>query len=441
MLVRIFLHLDAWAITLLLSTNPPGKWRKKPDPEVLPLNGHGGSTQVGIVGAGPAGLLLSQLLGRQGIESVVLERQSQAYVEARIRAGLLEQGTVDLLQQAGVGARLAKEGLTHEGIEICHHGKRHRIDLKGLSGGKVVTVYGQTEVTKDLIEANLGAERRIVFEAENVSIHDIDGDRPMIRYVKDGEAFELSCAIIAGCDGYHGVCRRSLPKDALSIFERTYPFAWLGILADTKPVSDELIYASGNDGFALFSMRSPTRSRIYLQCRPDEKLGDWPDERIWEVLRGRLDGQAAEALETGPAIEKSVTPMRSFVVEPMRFGRLFLAGDAAHIVPPTGAKGLNLAVADIGILAEALTAFFETNRTDLMDAYSATCLRRVWKVQRFSWWMTSMLHRFPDGGDFGRRMQDAELSYVTTSTAAATTLAENYVGLPFGRAAIRSAKR
>lgn len=387
--------------------------------------------QVGIVGAGPAGLLLSQLLHRRGIETVIIERQSQSYVKGRIRAGLLEQGTVDLLHEAGVGERLAREGLIHEGIEICHDGLRRRIDLKRLSGGKVVAVYGQTEVTKDLIDASQTAGREIVFEADNASVHDINEDRPTIRYEKDGARHELTCAIIAGCDGFHGICRRSVPSDAIRTFERIYPFAWLGIMADTRPVSDELIYCRHADGFALFSMRSSTRSRIYLQCRPDEDLVAWPDDRIWEALRARLDKEAAERLEVGLTIEKSVTPMRSFVAEPMRFGRLFLVGDAAHIVPPTGAKGLNLALADVRILAEALAAYFQENRTDLMNAYSATCLRRIWKAQRFSWWMTRMLHRFPDGSDFDHRMQAAELDYLTSSAAAMTTLAENYVGLSF----------
>ncbi len=387
--------------------------------------------QVGIVGAGPAGLLLSQLLHLQGIENVVIERRSRAHVEGRIRAGLLEQGTVDLLHRAGVGARLAKEGLTHEGIEICHDRQRQRIDLKALSGGKMVTIYGQTEITKDLIQASLATDRRILFDAEVVAIDGIDGKRPIIRYRQDGEPRELACEVVAGCDGYHGICRRGLPASALTVYERIYPFAWLGIMADARPVSEELVYTSHDDGFALFSMRSPTRSRIYLQCRPDEDLAAWPDKRIWETLRSRLDEEAAARLETGPIVDKGVTPMRSFVAEPMRFGRLFLAGDAAHIVPPTGAKGLNLAVADIRVLARALTALFKAGRHDLIDAYSATCLQRVWKAQRFSWWMTRLLHRFPDASGFDRQMQRAELDYVLGSNAGATTLAENYVGLPF----------
>ncbi|MDJ0937031.1 MAG: 4-hydroxybenzoate 3-monooxygenase [Kiloniellales bacterium] len=388
-------------------------------------------TQVGIVGAGPSGLLLSQLLHLAGIESVVLERRSRAYVEGRIRAGVLEQGTVELLDEAGVGERLHREGLVHGGIELAFAGRRHRIDFEDLTGGKAVTVYGQTEVTKDLNLAREAAGGDIVFEAEDVTLHDFDGDSPRLGYRKDGTEHQLRCEFIAGCDGFHGVSRRSVPAAALSTFERVYPFAWLGILADTKPVSEELIYARHERGFALFSMRSPTRSRLYIQCSPDEHLDDWPDERIWDELRSRLDAEAAARLESGPAIEKSVTPMRSFVAEPMRFGRLFLAGDAAHIVPPTGAKGLNLAAADVRYLSRALIAHFKEGRADLLDAYSETCLRRIWKAQRFSWWMTSLLHRFPEASGFGGRVQLAELDYVTSSRAAATALAENYVGLPF----------
>ncbi|MGH6895527.1 MAG: 4-hydroxybenzoate 3-monooxygenase [Geminicoccaceae bacterium] len=386
-------------------------------------------TQVGIVGAGPAGLLLSQLLHLQGIESVVLERRSRVYVEGRIRAGVLEQGTVDLLNEAQVGARMREFGLVHEGIELSFGGKRHRIDFRALTG-KAVTVYGQTEVTKDLIAARLAAGGRIVFEAEDVSVHDFEGDRPKIRFRKDGKAQTLACDFIGGCDGFHGVCRGSVPQDALTIYERIYPFAWLGILAATPPVSDELIYCHSERGFALFSMRSPTLSRLYIQCTPDENLDEWPDARIWDELRLRLGGDAAAALQSAPSLEKSVAPMRSFVAQPMRFGRLFLAGDAAHIVPPTGAKGLNLAAADVRVLARALVAFYASRRTDLIEAYSETCLRRVWKAQRFSWWMTSMLHRFPGRNPFEDQVQLAELDYVVGSKAASTALAENYVGLP-----------
>ena len=388
-------------------------------------------TQVGIVGAGPSGLLLSQLLHLAGIESVVLERRSRAYVEGRIRAGVLEQGTVDLLEAAGVGDRLCREGLVHGGIELAFGGERHRIDFEDLTGGKAVTVYGQTEVTKDLNRAREAAGGAVVFEAEEVRLRDFDGAQPRLTYRAEGAERELRCDFIAGCDGFHGISRRSVPAAAIATFERVYPFAWLGILADTKPVSEELIYARHERGFALFSMRSPSRSRLYIQCSPDEQLDDWPDERIWDELRLRLDPEAAARLETGPAIEKSVTPMRSFVAEPMRFGRLFLAGDAAHIVPPTGAKGLNLAAADVRYLSRALIAHYKEGRDDLLDAYSETCLRRIWKAQRFSWWMTSLLHRFPEESGFGGRVQLAELDYVTSSCAAATTLAENYVGLPF----------
>ncbi len=388
-------------------------------------------TQVGIVGAGPSGTLLSRLLRLRGIETVIVERRSRDYVEGRIRAGVLEQGTVDLLNDADVGERMRREGLVHEGIEISLNGRLHRIDLRALTGGSAVTVYGQTEIQKDLNEALLAAHGQLLFEAEDVSIHDIDSDRPRIRYRMDGEVQELACDYIAGCDGFHGICRKSIPEGTLKTFERVYPFAWLGILSETTPVNDELIYAQNERGFALFSMRSHTMSRLYLQCRPDEDLDEWPDERIWKELRLRLGGEAAERLQSGPSIEKSVTPMRSFVAEPMQYGRLFLAGDAAHIVPPTGAKGLNLAAADVRVLFQALCEFYGAGRSDLLDAYSDTCLRRVWKAQRFSWWMTSMLHRFPEGSPFDNNVQLAELDYLTSSQAAKTSLAENYVGLPF----------
>jgi p-hydroxybenzoate 3-monooxygenase len=388
-------------------------------------------TQVGIVGAGPSGLLLSQLLYLHGIESVVLELRTRDYVEGRIRAGVLEQGTVDLLHVAQVGQRMHREGLVHGGIELSVDGRRHRIDFEDLTSGGTVTIYGQTEITKDLNEARIAAGGQIVFEAEDVRIHDFDGDSPRITYRKDDEERELACEFIAGCDGFHGVCRRSVPEGTLETFERVYPFAWLGILAETPPVSKELIYARHERGFALFSMRSPTLSRLYIQCEPDENLNEWPDERIWAELQLRLGGETAEALKTAPSIEKSVTPMRSFVAEPMRFGRLFLAGDAAHIVPPTGAKGLNLAAADVRMLSRALIAFYTNGGSDLLDSYSESCLRRVWKAQRFSWWMTSLLHRFPDGSEFGGRVHLAELDYLTSSRAASTALAENYVGLPY----------
>jgi len=382
------------------------------------------------VGAGPSGLLLSQILHLAGIENVVLERRTRAYVEGRIRAGVLEQGTVDLLDQAHVGERMHREGLVHGGIELCVDGRRQRIDFEDLTG-RGVTVYGQTEITKDLNNARLLAGAELHFEAENVSVHDFGDDRPWLRYQLDGREHTLQCDFVAGCDGFHGVCRQSAPAAELRTFERVYPFAWLGILSDTPPVSDELIYVRHERGFALFSMRSKTRSRLYLQCAPDEDLDEWREARIWDELRLRLGGDLADTLQSGPLLEKSLTPMRAFVAEPMRFGRLFLAGDAAHIVPPTGAKGLNLAAADVRVLSRALIDFYATGRTDQLDAYSDRCLRRVWKAQRFSWWMTSLLHRFPEGTPFDHRLQLAELAYIANSRAGATTLAENYVGLPF----------
>jgi len=388
-------------------------------------------TQVGIIGAGPAGLLLSQLLHLKGIDTVVLERRSREYVLGRIRAGVLEQGTVDLLNAAQVGKRMARESLIHGGIELSFGGELHRIDLKSLTGGSVVTVYGQTEVTRDLMDARDGMDGKVIYEAENVIPHDFDGGKPRLTYRKDGVEHEILCDYIAGCDGYHGISRRSVPPKALKTFERVYPFGWLGILSETPPVSDELIYSSHARGFALCSMRSLTRSRYYIQCTTDEHLDDWADDRFWDELRARLPAETAEALVTGPSIEKSIAPLRSFVAEPLRFGRLFLAGDAAHIVPPTGAKGLNLAASDIYFLSRALTDFYETGSEALIDSYSEQCLRRIWKAQRFSWWMTSMLHRFPESSAYEMRLQQAELDYVTSSEAAATSLAENYVGLPY----------
>ncbi len=388
-------------------------------------------TQVGIIGSGPSGLLLSQLLHLQGIDNVVLERRSQEYVLGRIRAGVLEQGAVDMLRAAGVADRMDREGLVHEGFDICFGDRRHRIDLKKHTG-KVVTVYGQTEVTKDLMDARAAAGGHLVYEAENVQIEDLDSDSPTLTYSKDGKEERITCDFIAGCDGFRGVSRRYIPEKILKTHQRVYPFGWLGILSETPPVSDELIYVNHWRGFALCSMRSPTRSRYYIQCAFDEDLEEWTDDRFWDELRVRLPSSAAESIEMGPSIEKSIAPLRSFIAEPMRHRRLFLAGDAAHIVPPTGAKGLNLAASDIHYLSRALIAYYkEGGSTALIDSYSADCLKRVWKAERFSWWMTTTLHRFPDQNSFDRGMQLAELDYLFDSEAAQTALAENYVGLPY----------
>jgi len=388
-------------------------------------------TQVGIIGAGPAGLLLAHLLQRQGIESAVIENRARDYVEHRVRAGVLEQGSVDLLNDSGVGARLQREGLVHHGIELRFGGQGHRIDMTALTGGRCITVYGQQEVVKDLIRARIDAGREIMFEVSDVRVADIDSSAPKVVFDRDGEKLELVCDIIAGCDGFHGVCRPSIPAGVLSTFERTYPFAWLGILAAAPPTHDELIYAYHQRGFALYSMRSPEVTRLYLQVAPEEDIGNWPDERIWEDLHTRLETDDGWKLRGGAITEKGITGMRSFVVEPMQYGRMFLAGDAAHIVPPTGAKGMNLALADVRVLAQAATAFFRTGRRELLDAYSATCLKRVWRAEHFSWWMTSMLHRFPSDDVFQQRLQRSQLEYVVGSRAAAASLAENYVGLPF----------
>jgi p-hydroxybenzoate 3-monooxygenase len=385
-------------------------------------------TQVGIVGAGPAGLMLARLLQLQGIESVVLEARSREHVEQRIRAGVLEQGTVDLLNEAGVGERMRREGLVHHGIELQFGGERHRIPLSDLAGGRSIVVYGQTEVVKDLIEARLASGAPLSFEVADVSVHELTGERPRIRFVADGRPQELECDFIAGCDGFHGICRASIPEGVLRTFARDYPFGWLGILAAVAPSSDELIYAHHERGFALHSLRSPELSRLYVQCRPDEDIAEWPDERIWAELQTRL-GIDGWTLAEGDVLEKGVTGMRSFVAEPMRYGRLYLAGDAAHIVPPTGAKGLNLAIADVRVLAAALTRWARSGSTDLLDAYSDTCLRRVWRAEHFSWWMTSMLHRSPDADAFEQQLQLSQLRNVVSSRAAATVLAENYVGL------------
>ncbi len=388
-------------------------------------------TQVGIVGAGPAGLLLAHLLRLQGIESIVIETRSREYVESRIRAGVLEQGTVDTLNESGIAERMNKLGLVHHGIELSFNGRRHRINLRELTGGRSITVYGQTEVVKDLIKVRLDAGAPLYFEVTETGICDFDGHAPTIRFRHNGEAQEIRCDFIAGCDGFHGICRPAIPVERLQIFERTYPFGWLGILAESAPPSKELIYCHHERGFALFSMRTPEITRLYLQCAPDDSLASWSDERIWQELSTRLDSGGDIELKEGRILQKSITPMRSFVAEPMQFGRLFLAGDAAHIVPPTGAKGMNLAIADVRVLARGFAAFYRTGKTELLDAYSETCLRRVWRAEHFSWWMTSLLHRFPDATPFQRRLQLSELTYTTHSNAAAATLAENYAGLPF----------
>ncbi|TWO71868.1 4-hydroxybenzoate 3-monooxygenase [Caenimonas sedimenti] len=387
-------------------------------------------TQVAIIGAGPSGLLLGQLLHKAGIANVIVERQTGDYVLGRIRAGILEQVTVDLLAESGVGDRVKREGVVHHSIELVFAGSRHPIDVHGLTGGKVVTAYGQTELTKDLMDARQAAGLATVYEAANVSLHDFDGTRPRVRYEKDGGTHEIECDFIAGCDGFHGVSRATV-KDAITEFEREYPFGWLGVLADVPPVSPHaIVYGNSERGFSLCSMRSMTRSRYYVQCPLDDKVEAWSDQRFWDELRRRLDPELAARIVTGPSIEKSIAPLRSFVAEPMRFGRLFLAGDASHIVPPTGAKGLNLAASDVKYLSSAFVEYFQEKSAAAIDSYSERCLRRVWKAERFSWWLTGLMHRFPDTQGFGQRMQEAELDYLVHSRAASTALAENYVGLP-----------
>ena len=386
-------------------------------------------TQVGIIGGGPAGLMLSQLLSLEGIESVILERRSRAHVESRIRAGVLETGTVELIDEAGIGERMHREGLIHEGFSIAFDGRRQRIDMAALTGGQTVMVYGQTEITRDLYDARLGAGGRIMFEVEDVVLQGFDGAAPRIICRQGGATREIRCDFIAGCDGFHGVSRASVPDRALETYEKVFPFGWLGLLADTPPADEELIYSSHERGFALCSMRSPSRSRYYVQCPLTDRVEQWSDEAFWDELRRRLPEDVADTLVTGPSLEKSIAPLRSFVAEPMRFGRLFLAGDAAHIVPPAGAKGLNLAASDIKVLHRALSEYYKTGSETLLDDYSDTCLRHVWQAERFSWWFTNVTHRFEAAG-FDRRMQLAELDYMTNSTAGLTMIAENYVGLP-----------
>ncbi|CAJ0776427.1 4-hydroxybenzoate 3-monooxygenase (NAD(P)H) [Ralstonia condita] len=388
-------------------------------------------TQVAIIGAGPAGLLLGQLLHRNGIDAVILETKSRHYVEERIRAGVLEQGTVDLLNEAGVGERMRREGLVHHGIDLLFGGTRHRIDLTAMSGGRSITVYGQHEVVKDLIAARIEQGAPLLFDVSDVSVHDIESATPSVRFTHDGVPQTLQCDYIAGCDGFHGICRQAIPAQRQAVFERIYPFAWLGILAEAAPAAEELIYANHDHGFALFSMRSPKITRLYLQCKPDEDLAEWSDARIWDELHTRLETNDGWQLKEGPILQKSVTPMRSYVCETMQYGRLFLAGDAAHIVPPTGAKGMNLAVADVRVLAQALIARYREDDASALAGYSERCLQRIWRAEHFSWWMTSMLHRFDDHTPFMQRLQRAELDYVTRSPAGARVLAENYVGLPF----------
>ena len=387
-------------------------------------------TNVVIVGAGPSGLLLGQLLFKAGVDAIIVERQTPDYVLSRIRAGVLEQVTLDVLAQAGVDKRLPRDGLPHTGFDLLFKGERHRIDLEGLTGGKKVMVYGQTEVTRDLMEAREAAGLTTHYEAQSVQIHDFDSDHPSVTFIKDGVTQTIQCDFIAGCDGFHGVCRASVPRQSIQEFEKVYPFGWLGVLADTPPVHEELIYVNSPRGFALCSQRSRTRSRYYLQVPLTDHLDQWPDEAFWDELRNRLDPEARDHLVTGPSIEKSIAPLRSFVAEPMRFGTLFLAGDAAHIVPPTGAKGLNLAATDVKFLSDALIeACIEKSHAGI-DHYSKRCLARIWRAERFSWWFTSLMHRFPDQGEIGQKLQEAELDYLVHSEAGSRTVAENYVGLP-----------
>ena len=386
--------------------------------------------QVLIIGSGPAGLLLGQLLHNIGVETLILERQSQEYVLSRIRAGVLEQGTTELLELAGCGERMRVEGIIHSGFDLAFDGQRYRIDLQEMSGGKTVMIYGQTEVTKDLMNHRLVTNGITIYEAQDVQPHDFNTNQPWVSYKKDGVEHRVDCDFIAGCDGFHGISRASVPDQAIEIYEKVYPFGWLGILADVPPVSHELIYANHPQGFALCSMRSMTRSRYYVQCSLEDKVEEWSDDRFWDELRFRLPPDAADQVTMGPSIEKSIAPLRSFVSEPLRFGTMFICGDAAHIVPPTGAKGLNLAASDVFYLFNAIQEYYEENSESGLEAYSKKVLSRVWKAVRFSWWMTTVMHRFPDTGTFGQKIQEAELHYLTSSTPATQSLAENYVGLP-----------
>ena len=385
-------------------------------------------TQVAIIGAGPSGLLLGQLLSRSGIANIVIEQRSADYVLGRIRAGVLEQTTVDLLQQAGVADRMQQEGLPHDGVELCFGGQRHRIDLLGLTGKRVM-VYGQTEVTRDLMDARSASGETIVYDADEVTVEGFDSQQPSVSYLRDGVRHRVEADFIAGCDGFHGVCRATVPVAAITLHEKVYPFGWLGVLADVPPVSHELIYVHHERGFALCSQRSKVRSRYYVQCSLDDQAEQWSDDAFWAELKRRLPAQTAAQLVTGPSIEKSIAPLRSFVAEPLRFGQLFLVGDAGHIVPPTGAKGLNLAASDVAYLWQGLRSFYAGSTTEI-DHYSGRALARIWKAERFSWWMTSLMHNFPDSGSFGQKMQRAELDYLFSSAAAMTSMAENYVGLP-----------
>ncbi|MCF8156860.1 MAG: 4-hydroxybenzoate 3-monooxygenase [Rhodoferax sp.] len=398
--------------------------------EGISLTLHNTRTQVAIIGAGPSGLLLGQLLHKAGIDAIVLERQTGDYVLTRIRAGILEQVCIDLLDEAGVGARMHQEGLVHGGFELLYNGRRHRIDMNKLTGGKNVMVYGQTDLTRDLMDARAAAGLTTVYEAQHVAIHDFHTTKPRVTYEKDGQKFDIECDFIAGCDGFHGVCRASAPRSAIKEFEKVYPFGWLGLLSETPPVHEELIYVNSPRGFALCSQRSKTRSRYYLQVPLTDTVEEWTDAAFWQELKLRLDEEGSEKLITGPSIEKSIAPLRSFITEPLRFGRMFLAGDAGHIVPPTGAKGLNLAATDVKYLSSAIMEFYQDKTEAGIDSYSERCLKRIWKGERFSWWFTQLMHRFPDDGAIVAKFQEAELDYLIHSEAGSRTIAENYVGLP-----------